>query len=217
MAVAQEVLVVEEQFFEAGADDVDQAQLGLRGGGGGAAALSGAMGAALVSMVCNLTIGRKKYAAVDTAMQEILDQSEQLRAELTALVAADAVAFEAVMAAYALPKATAEEQAARNVAIQAAIQHATIVPLETARACAQVIALAKPAVEMGNTNVISDAGAGVLSALAGLKTAALNVLINLGTITDETFVATHRAELEQILADHESLAEEVYNSVKSKF
>lgn len=185
-------------------------------GGGGAAALSGAMGAALVSMVCNLTVGKEKFAGVEPQIQEILGKSEALRAQLTQMIADDVAAFNTVMAAYRLPKATDEEKAARTAAIQEASKKATLVPLAAARACAQVIDLCRPAAEMGNPNVVSDAGVAVLCGQAGLKAAALNVLINLSAIKDEAFVAQHRAELDQLLAGHEALANEVYELVKSK-
>lgn len=185
-------------------------------GGGGAAALSGAMGAALVSMVCNLTIGKEKFAGVESRMQEILRQAELLRGQLTQMIEDDVAAFDTVMAAYRLPKDSDEEKAARTAAIQAASKEATLVPLAAARACAEVIDLCRPTAEMGNLNVVSDAGVAVLCAQTGLKAAALNVLINLGAIKDQTFVAQHRAELDQLLAGHEALANEVYELVKGK-
>lgn len=185
-------------------------------GGGGAAALSGAMGAALVSMMCNLTIGKKKYADVEAQMTEILAQSEALRQRLTALIDEDVVAFNEVMAAYGLPKATDEEKAARTAAIQEASKKATIVPLNAAQTCGEVIALAKPAAEMGNVNVVSDVGAAAATAEAGLKLSALNVLINLGAIKDEAFVKEYRAKLEDIQTEYGSLADEVYEFVKGK-
>ena len=186
-------------------------------GGGGAAALSGAMGAALVSMVCNLTIGKKKYAEVEPQMKELLEQTEQLRSQLTALIADDVAAFNSVMDAYRLPKATDEEKSARTAAIQEASKQATIIPLQAAQACAKVIELAKPAAKMGNSNVVSDVGAAVTAAQSGLKTSALNMLINLGTITDEAFVTEHRGKLDQIIEASEPLAQEVYEFVKGKF
>ncbi|MDM8518593.1 cyclodeaminase/cyclohydrolase family protein [Anaerolineales bacterium HSG6] len=186
-------------------------------GGGGAAALSGAMGAALVSMVCNLTIGRKKYAEVEPQMKELLEQAEELRTQLTALIADDVAAFNSVMDAYRLPKATDEEKSARSAAIQTASKQATIVPLQAAQACAKVIELARPAAEKGNSNVVSDVGAAVAAAQSGLKASALNVMINLGTIKDETFVTEHRDKLDQIIEASEPLAQEVYEFVKSKF
>ncbi|MBI1876828.1 MAG: cyclodeaminase/cyclohydrolase family protein [Chloroflexi bacterium] len=185
-------------------------------GGGGAAALVGAMGAALAGMVCNLTIGKEKFAGVEPQMKEILANAESLRARLTGMMTEDVAAVDAVMAAYRLPKATDEEKAARIAAIQEASKKATLVPLAAARACAEVIDLCQPTADMGNPNVVSDAGVAVLCAQAGLKSAALNVLINLGAIKDEAFVAQHRAELDEILAHYGPMADEIYELVKNK-
>jgi methenyltetrahydrofolate cyclohydrolase len=185
-------------------------------GGGGAAALAGATGAALVSMVCNLTLGKEKFASVEPQMQAILARAESLRADLTGLMTEDVTAFNTVMAAYRLPKTTDAEKSARTAAIQKASKTATLAPLRVARACAEVIELSRPVAEMGNPNVLSDAGVAALCAQAGLKSAALNVLINLGAIKDEAFVAHHRAELAQLLTGHEALSNEVYELVKTK-
>jgi len=184
-------------------------------GGGSAAAAVGAMGAALVSMVCNLTIGKEKYADVEGQMKDALARSAALQTELIQLIDEDAAAFNLVMAAFRLPKTTDKEKAARREAIQTATQKATLTPLATARACAEIIELGQLAVEKGNANAIRDAGAGVTCAQAGLKAAALNVIINLPSIEDETFVATHRAELDRILTKH-AQADQVYESVKRK-
>lgn len=184
-------------------------------GGGSAGAAAGAMGAALVSMVCNLTIGKEKFAADETELKEVLARSEALRSELTRLINDDTEAFNMVMAAFRRPKETDAEKAVRREAIQAATKQATLVPLATARACAGVIELSRVAAEKGNPNAASDAGAAASCAQAGLKAAALNVLINLPSLKDEIFVATQQAELDQILAK-QSLADEVYELVKSK-
>jgi formiminotetrahydrofolate cyclodeaminase len=184
-------------------------------GGGSAGAAVGAMGAALISMVCNLTIGKEKFTAVETELKEVLAKSEALRVELTQLVVDDTEAFNTVMAAFRRPKGTETEKAARREAIQAATKQATLVPLATARACAGVIELSRAAAEKGNPNAVSDAGAAASCAQAGLKAAALNVLINLPSIKDDAFVTTHQAELDQILAK-QALADEVYELVKSK-
>jgi len=184
-------------------------------GGGSAAAAVGAMGAALVSMVCNLTIGKEKYANVEGQMKDALARSAALQTELVQLIDEDAAAFNLVMAAFRLPKTTDKEKAARQEAIQTATQKATLTPLATARACAEIIELGQLAVEKGNANAISDAGAGVTFAQAGLKAAALNILINLPSIEDETFIATHRVELDHILTKH-AQADQVYESVKRK-
>jgi len=184
-------------------------------GGGSVAALNGALGAALVTMVCNLTIGKKKYAAVEAEMQAIKAGAEHLQADLAAMIAADSAAFDTVMAAFGLPRDTAAEKQARSQAIQAALKEATIVPLNTARACAKVLTLCKPVAEKGNVNSLSDVGAGAQAAAAGLKSAALNVFINLGGLKDADFVTRVEAELRDILAAHENMADEIYHLVKS--
>jgi formiminotetrahydrofolate cyclodeaminase len=184
-------------------------------GGGSAAAAAGAMGAALVSMVCNLTIGKKKFTAVEDQMKGILEKSEALRSELSRLVTDDAKAFNLVMTAFRMSKNTQEENAARKEAIQAGTKQATLTPLATARACGEVIELCHLIVEMGNPNAISDAGAAAACAQAGLKAASLNVLINLPSIRDEEFVAIKRTELDQILAKY-ALADEIHELVKNK-
>lgn len=184
-------------------------------GGGSAAAATGAMGAAAISMVCNLTIGRSKFADVEAEMVAILDRSEALRAALTQLVSDDAAAFAAIMDAYRLPKTTDDEKAARSQAIQAGTKEATLTPLATARACAEVIELSRSVVERGNPSAVSDAGAGAACAQAGLKAAALNVLTNLSSIKDEAFVEACRTELTEILLK-QGLADEVHEFVKSR-
>jgi formiminotetrahydrofolate cyclodeaminase len=173
-------------------------------GGGGAAAFSGAMGAALVSMVCNLTLGRPKFANVEARIGEILARAEELRAELTNLVTEDARAVDSLMAAYRLPKDTDTEKAARQAAIQAGAKKAVLSPLATARACAETIALGQETAKLGNPNAASDAQAGAICAGAGLKIAVMNGLSNLKLIKDDDFVARSKADLEQILADYQN-------------
>lgn len=185
-------------------------------GGGSVAALNGAMGAALVSMVCRLTIGREKYAKYDAEMREILQKSEALRTQLLALMTADVAAFDGVMAAFGMPKNTDAEKSARRQAIQAALKEATRVPLETARACAAVIALAKPVAENGNPNAASDAGSAAQSALAGLNSAALNVKINLASLKDEAFVAETVAALTDITKNAATTAAEIYATAEAR-
>ena len=113
-------------------------------GGGSAAGLMGAMGAALVSMVCNLTLGKEKHADVAPEMAEVLATAERLRAGLTDAIAADIAAFDAVMAAYGLAKATEDEKSRRTAAIQVALKQATEAPLDCARLAAEVISLSRP-------------------------------------------------------------------------
>ena len=185
-------------------------------GGGSAAAIVGAMGAALVSMVCNVTIGKKGYEAVEAEMRSVLSESERVRRRLTAMVAEDIAAFDSMLAAYKLPKATEEDRAARAAAIQAGLRRATEVPLDCARVCAEVIALSRRASEQGYINVISDGGVGVLAGFTGLRSAALNVYINAPALKDRAFAERATAELEKLLEFCGAESEAVYKIVRDK-
>jgi len=182
-------------------------------GGGSAAALMGAMGAALVSMVCNLTIGRKGYEGEEAEMRQTLEQAEALRQRLTAMIEADVQAFDGLMVAYKLPRASEQEKASRTHAVQQALKQATDVPLGCAEACAEVIELARRVAPIGNRNVISDAGVASLAAYAGLRSAALNVAINAPSIQDAEFVRSRRERLEQLLARCADHSEQAYQTV----
>ena len=185
-------------------------------GGGSGAAIMGALGAALVSMVCNLTIGKKNYAEVEGEMREVLHDAEALRQRLADMVAEDIAAFNGLMAAYGLPKLTDEDKAARGAAIQHALRAATEAPLACARACAEVIKLSMRAAEVGNRNVISDAGVGALAAQAALRSAALNVDINVPSLQDQEFAKACRDEMDALLASAVPLSEQAIALVKSK-
>ena len=185
-------------------------------GGGSAAAIMGAMGAALISMVANLTVGKQKYQDVEEEMQGFLQQSEDMRARLTGMIQADVDVFDKVMAAYGMAREIEAEKTARSEAIQAALKEATDVPLACAQLCADVIELCRPVAEKGNLNVISDAGVAVLAAHAALRSAALNVYINIGGIRDQEFVQDRRNKLEFVLSGAGVATETVYELVKSK-
>ncbi len=185
-------------------------------GGGSAAAVMGAQAAALISMVCNLTIGKPKYAEVEVEMQALLEKSEALRETLTGMIKADVEVFDRLMATYGLPKDSDEEKAVRSAAIQTALKEATDVPLACARACAETITLSRIAVDKGNTGVISDAGVAVMAGYGALKSAALNVYINAGGLKDRAFADAKLAELEIILNGADVAAEEIYQAVKAK-
>ena len=185
-------------------------------GGGSAAAIIGAMGAALISMVANFTVGKKNYEAVEDEARAILARSEDLRARLTGMVKADVDVFNKVMGAYGMPKDTDEQKAKRTEAIQAALKEATDVPLACAKLCAEVITLSLPIAEKGNKGVISDAGVAVLAGYSALRSAALNVYINIGGIKDANFVQDRTKQLEAILSGMDELTEKVYQIVKSR-
>ncbi len=185
-------------------------------GGGGAAAVSGAIGAALVSMVANLTIGKKNYEAVWEDLEAVNAKAEALRTDLIGAIDEDVVAFNSVMGAYGLPRATDEEKAKRTAAIQAALKDATLAPLRAVKACFEVIRLSAVVAEKGNLNVISDAGVAVLAANAGLRSAALNVLINAKAIKDRDFAEAHIAEVNALLAQAAETTDSVYQTVRTK-
>ncbi len=169
-------------------------------GGGGGAALAGSLGAALGSMVANLTIGKEKFAAREEEVNALLAETEALRAELLALVDADAEVFNSFMACYKLPKATEKEKAARTQAICNAAKQAAGVPLAIARASAKVVTLAERLAVVGNPGVVTDAACSGLLARAALRSAEYNVRINLGLTHDEAFNASAEKELETLLA-----------------
>jgi formiminotetrahydrofolate cyclodeaminase len=185
-------------------------------GGGSVAALSGALGASLVAMVCRLTIGKKGYEMVSAEMESILPRAEQLQRDLRDLMQADTDAYARVMDAYQLPKQTDAEKTARTRAIQDALKHASDVPLRVAELCVQVLELARPVAEKGNKNAASDGGVGALMAEAGLRGAALNVSINLGAITDELFVRRHRERVQKLLVEAEQRKREILQIVEGR-
>ena len=153
-------------------------------GGGSVVAHVGALGAALAEMVAGLTIGRKKYVAVEGEMKELAARAVTLGARLAALVKEDSDSYALVSAAYKLQKETPVQVAARDAAIQAALMKAAAVPLETARACVAVAKLAAACAQRGNTNAVSDAGVAALLAEAACKGAAYNVRINVSSMSD---------------------------------
>jgi methenyltetrahydrofolate cyclohydrolase len=185
-------------------------------GGGSAAAVIGAMGAALISMVCNVTLGKKGFEAVESELRDVLAGAESLRARLTAMVAEDIAAFGALMKAYRMPKATDADKTARTHAIQASLRGATETPLDCARACAGVIALSRRAAEKGFSGVISDAGVGVLAANTALRSAALNVQTNAPMLEDRDFAVRSIVELDQLLADSARESEAVFGIVRGR-
>jgi len=185
-------------------------------GGGSAAALAGAIAAALLEMVCRLTVGRPRYAAADATLRPILEQMPGLRQQLLQWMGDDAAAYHRVMAACALPKGNDTEKATRQAAIQSALQGATEVPLQVAAACARLLDSAQTVVAQGNPNAASDGAVGALLAEAGLRGAALNVLINLGSIHDQGFVTATREQLDTLLAGRAALKEALLHGVQQR-
>lgn len=184
-------------------------------GGGAAAALTLATGAALVAMVCNLTVGREKFRAHEDEVRAALDEAERLRAQALSLAAEDADAFGHVSQAYGLPRTTDEEKAARSARIQEALRGAADPPLRTALLAARTIEICAAVAPIGNPNVISDVGVAALCARAALDGAALNVEVNLGLIRDESFKADTRARLEPAVAAAHRQIEQIMTTVEA--
>lgn len=184
-------------------------------GGGSVAALSGALGAALVSMICHLTIGKKGYENVSDEMNEILKKSNALKEKFVLLIDEDTNAFNKVMAAYKMPKETDEEKEKKRNAIQDSLKNAANVPLDVMKQCVNVLSLAKIVSEKGNKNAVSDAGVAALMSLAGLNSAALNVEINLSGIKDEKFVSEMKNEVKTLTVNGERIKDEIIKTVKS--
>jgi len=185
-------------------------------GGGSVAALTGALGAGLVTMVTGLTLGKEKFAAVQGDMDEIKAKAEKLRADLTGFITADAEAYAKVAAAMKTPRDTEEQKRERAALLQAALKGAATVPLNIAEAAAAVARLSSPAAEKGNPNAVSDAGVAVLLAEAAAQSAALNVKINLAWIEDDVFKKDAWARIEAALSETAGLREAVLALTYSK-
>ncbi len=185
-------------------------------GGGSASALAASMGAALAAMVCNLTVGRKKFAEVEDQAKGYLAQALAMAMELDGLIKTDAEAFDAVGAAFALAKESDGEKAARSRAIQAAMKGATEVPLAVMRKGAAALALAAKIVKIGNPNALSDIGVGALMAAAGIRGAQLNVEINLGSIKDQAFNEKMRSECATLMAEVDAAEKQVLEEVRER-
>lgn len=185
-------------------------------GGGSAAAHAGALAAALVAMVARLTIGKKKYAAVQAKMQTLLKQAEALRNEFTTAVELDAAAFRAVMAAMKLPKEPQAKAQERAAAIQAATLKAAELPLDVAGMAIRGLQLAAQAAELGNTNAISDAGTAAALAAACLRGAALNVRINASSLPGNAEAAGLLKKLRALEAEAAGLEGQVAQSIEAR-
>jgi formiminotetrahydrofolate cyclodeaminase len=164
-------------------------------GGGSVAGFEIAMGAALVVMVCELTLGREKFASVENEVREIRDRAVSLKAGARKLVDADADAFGRVSSAMKLPRTTDEEKSARREAVQAALKGAVDPPLQSMLCAKEAMVLASQLAPLGNPNAISDVGSAALALDAGYYAAKLNVEINLASIKDEEFIERIRSQM----------------------
>ncbi|MDN4508262.1 cyclodeaminase/cyclohydrolase family protein [Gordonibacter sp. RACS_AR49] len=184
-------------------------------GGGGASACAGALAAALASMVGNLTVGKKTYADVEDEVRASLARLDALRARLVALVDEDARAFGPLAAAYRLPKATPEEQAAKNAALRQALVGASDVPLAIMRAVADVVDEADYLAHHGSKMARSDAGVAAAFARAASDGASLNIFINAASMDDAAQAARYRGEAESLAARTRERCDELFDFVKT--
>lgn len=182
-------------------------------GGGGAAALVGAAGAALGNMVGSLTVGKKKYAAVEADILILNRRAAALRKRLEGLVQADADAFTPLAAAYKLPKETPEQQAHKAAVLEAALEGACAVPLEIMSACCEGITLAAEYAEKGSVMAVSDAGCAALFCKAALQAAGLNVSINTRLMADNAHAAVLNAQADAMLAEFVPQADQIYEKL----
>ncbi|MCL0058326.1 cyclodeaminase/cyclohydrolase family protein [Dehalococcoidia bacterium] len=168
-------------------------------GGGSASALAGALGAALVAMVADLTLGKERYKNVEDELKEVSRKAASLKDRMMCLVDEDSQAFDALLAALRFPQDSAEAKGKRGVEVQRATRRAAEVPLEVARHSIKIVELAEVVIQKGNVNAISDGGVAALLGEAAFRGAVYNVKINLSSLQDETY----RKAVEQELRDLE--------------
>jgi glutamate formiminotransferase/formiminotetrahydrofolate cyclodeaminase len=186
-------------------------------GGGSIAALAGALGAALASMVANLSIGKGEFDARYQELCALADRAQSVKDDLVRAIDADTEAFNEVIAALRMAKDTPEQIALRAAAIRAGYKSAARVPLRTAQLCREVLDLCQAAAGIGNQAVMSDAGVGALMAHAGVQGAIHNVRINLPHTKDEAFIETMQSTLDHLLAESKTLSEAIQRQVEDSF
>ena len=182
-------------------------------GGGGAAALAGAIGMALGSMVCNLTTGKKKYAQYEEAIQEILVKAGKLQEELLSMIDKDAEGFFPLSQAYGLPTSTEEEKQYKAETMEKCLKVACEVPMNIVRLCHDSIKLHEELVDKGSKLAISDVGCGVQCLRAAILSAQLNVIINVNSMKDREYAQKIDRECNQLVEDGVKICDEVYKKV----
>ena len=185
-------------------------------GGGSAAALEGALGAALTAMVCGLTVGKKKYAEFQELAEEAQKKATDLKARFVDVMDRDTEAFNVVSAAFGMPKATDEEKAARSAAIQKGLEGCTKTPFEMMELAVETLELTASILGKSNDSAASDLGVSALSLRAAIQGAWLNVLINIGSLKNKELAEDYRAKGEALLAKALPLADEIYSTVVSQ-
>lgn len=182
-------------------------------GGGGVAALVGALGAALATMVANYSIGKKAFLGMEAKHQEIIDKSANLRIKLLSLIDEDAENFEPLSKAYGLPTSTDEEKAEKEKVLQAALKVAADGPVKMVEYIYEAIKLQEELVDLSTKIIISDVGCGVQMLKAALYSANLNVVVNMNLIKDEAYVAEVSAKTSKMVADGATICDTVFEKV----
>jgi methenyltetrahydrofolate cyclohydrolase len=185
-------------------------------GGGSVAALTGALGAGLVSMVCSLTLGKEKYKDVQPQIETLIKESEQLRLEMQDLIQKDTEAYGALSEVYKMPKATDAEKAARSAKMQEALKKACQVPFEIGLKSLEVAKLSRRAADIGTVLAVSDAGVAVLLAQACAQSAALNVKINVNSIKDDAYNKDVWTRMQDVLQQVAALEKAVMQTTYQK-
>jgi formiminotetrahydrofolate cyclodeaminase len=185
-------------------------------GGGSVAALTGSLGAGLVSMVCSLTLGKEKYKDVQPQVEALIKESEKLRVEMQDLIQKDTEVYGGLSEVYKMPKNTDAEKAARTAKMQEALKKACQVPFEIGLKSLEVARLAQRAAEIGNVAAVSDAGVAVLLAQACAQSAALNVKINVNSIKDDVYNKETWSKMETVLKQVAALEKTVMETTYKK-
>jgi formiminotetrahydrofolate cyclodeaminase len=185
-------------------------------GGGSVAALTGSLGAGLVSMVCSLTLGKEKYKDVQPQVEALIKESEKLRAEIQDLIQKDTEVYGGLSEVYKMPKNTDAEKAARTAKMQEALKLACQVPFEIGLKSLEVAKLAERAAEIGNVAAVSDAGVAVLLAQACAQSAALNVKINVNSIKDEAYNKATWSKMQDVMKQVAALEKSVMETTYKK-
>lgn len=185
-------------------------------GGGGAAALTGAIGIALGSMVCNLTIGKKKYAEYEESVKSILEKARELEKDLINMIDEDAECFLPLSKAYGLPSSTEEEKKIKADTMESALKNACEVPIKIVKVCYEAIKLHEDLVDKGSRLAISDVGVGVQCLRAAILSGQLNVIININSIKDEEYVKSVRDEVNNLVENGVRICDEVYKKVENE-
>jgi formiminotetrahydrofolate cyclodeaminase len=183
-------------------------------GGGSVAAYCGLLAASLGRMVCNLTIGKKKYAESEPRLLIVRPELERLSARLQELIAEDAASFEGVLSAYRLPKENDAQNIARAEAIQRALQQAVEVPLETAGRSMDVLRLLREIADIGNSNALSDVAVGAQLAQTAVRGASYNVAVNLDSILDRDFVSASGRKMNELTEQSKIIADQIEAKVQ---